>query len=116
MIGSTRTRQLEIQHEVKADNCLAKYTNMFIDVEYTQGRHAMSCLANMVLFLERIFTNSKDTFWCTQLMGLFTLLESDIEKGWLDYIVADKPHVPLGIVMEMHVIQQAIITSMIKIY
>ena len=114
MIGSNRTRQLEIQHEVKADDCLAKCTNLFIDGECTQGRHAMSCLANMILFLEWIFANSKDTFWSTQLMGLFTLLESDNGKSWLDYIVADKAHVPFGIVMEMHVIQQAIITSMIK--
>ena len=114
MIGSIRTRQFEIKHEVKANACLAKCTNLFIDGECTKRRHAMSCLANMVLFLEWIFANSKDTFWCTQLMGLFALLESDNGKSWLDYIVADKPHVPLGIVMEMHVIQQAIITSMIK--
>ena len=49
-----------------------------------------------------------------RLMGLFTLLESDNGKSWLDYIVAVKSHVPLVIVMEMHVIQQAIVTSMIK--
>ena len=47
-------------------------------------------------------------------MTLFNLLESDNGKNWLDYIVAEKPHLPLSMVMELHVIQQAIITCMIK--
>ena len=94
MIGSNRTRQLETQHDVKAENCLAKCTNLFIDGECTQAKHAMNCLANMVMLFEWIFANSLDTFWCTQIMTLFNLLESDNGRNWLDYIVAEKPHLP----------------------
>ena len=114
MIGSNRTRQLETQHNVKAEDCLAKCTHLFIDGECTQAKHALNCLANMVMLFKWIFANSQDTFWCTQIMALFNLLESDNGKNWLDYIVAEKPHLPLSMVMELHVIQQAIITCMIK--
>ena len=62
MIGSNCTQQLESQHDMRPEDYLVKCTHLFIDGEFTQAKHTMNCVANMVMLFEWIFANALDTF------------------------------------------------------
>ena len=88
---------------------------MFIDREFLQAKRALSCIANMLIFLTWIYEKGRDTFWGKQLFGIFDLFVSDAGRLWLDYIVFTHPYIPFNIIMECQVIQQAVFINMVKI-
>ena len=114
MLCSDRTAQLDDQHDECAEDRIAKTKHMFIDREFLQAKHALSCIANMLIFLTWIYEKGRDTFWGKQLFGIFDLLVSDAGRSWLDYIVSTHPHIPFNLIMECQVIQQAIYINMVK--
>ena len=114
MLASDRTAQLEDQHDERAEDRVAKTKNLFIDGECNKAQHAINCIANMIMFINWMYINGENTFWCLQLTGIFDLLVSDASRSWLDLIVSTHPHIPFNLVMEVHVILQAIFINMVK--
>ena len=66
------------------------------------------------MFLVWFYKNPTETFWYSKLLAVFTLLESRAGHEWLDYIVTAKPHVPLGLCMNVQTVNAAINIHMIK--
>ena len=83
MLLSDCTAQLEEQYNERSEDRIAKTKNLFIDGKCLQSKHALNCIANMIMFIDWIYVNGRDTFWCKQLLGILIYLSRmQVDSGW----------------------------------